>query len=279
MNYFLDTEFLEGTQKTFLGISKPTIDLISIGLVCENGNKYYAISKDFNLKEAWNRYDLKVNKDYKPSFGGGLDGHYNPKFIREYWIRENVLKPIYDELFMKIVSDDNMLTGDEYVYFTYSNFKTLIKRYGKTNKQIGTEIKDFIYKTTTNLSFQSTENQIKYWGKEVPIKFYGYYADYDWVVFCWLFGKMIDLPKGFPKYCIDLKQELDRRFPNGKYGTTVVIPKLVNGTLLAELSPKTKYKEINIKEHPNYPKQNNEHNALSDAKWNFELFQFLQDVS
>jgi hypothetical protein len=279
MNYFLDTEFLEGTQKTFLGISKPTIDLISIGLVCENGNKYYAISKDFNLKEAWNRYDLKVNKDYKPSFGGGLDGHYNPKFIREYWIRENVLKPIYDELFMKIVSDDNMLTGDEYVYFTYSNFKTLIKRYGKTNKQIGTEIKDFIYKTTTNLSFQSTKNQIKYWGKEVPIKFYGYYADYDWVVFCWLFGKMIDLPKGFPKYCIDLKQELDRRFPNGKYGTTVVIPKLVNGTLLAELSPKTEYKEINIKEHPNYPKQNNEHNALSDAKWNFELFQFLQDVS
>ena len=279
MNYFLDTEFLEGTQKTFLGISKPTIDLISIGLVCENGNKYYAISKDFNLKEAWNRYDLKVNKDYKPSFGGGLDGHYNPKFIREYWIRENVLKPIYDELFMKIVSDDNMLTGDEYVYFTYSNFKTLIKRYGKTNKQIGTEIKDFIYKTTTNLSFQSTENQIKYWGKEVPIKFYGYYADYDWVVFCWLFGKMIDLPKGFPKYCIDLKQELDRRFPNGKYGTTVVIPKLVNGTLLAELSPKTEYKEINIKEHPNYPKQKNEHNALSDAKWNFELFQFLQDVS
>lgn len=279
MNYFLDTEFLEGTQKTFLGISKPTIDLISIGLVCENGNKYYAISKDFNLKEAWNRYDLKVNKDYKPSFGGGLDGHYNPKFIREYWIRENVLKPIYDELFMKIVSDDNMLTGDEYVYFTYSNFKTLIKRYGKTNKQIGTEIKDFIYKTPTNLSFQSTENQIKYWGKEVPIKFYGYYADYDWVVFCWLFGKMIDLPKGFPKYCIDLKQELDRRFPNGKYGTTVVIPKLVNGTLLAELSPKTEYKEINIKEHPNYPKQNNEHNALSDAKWNFELFQFLQDVS
>lgn len=279
MNYFLDTEFLEGTQKTFLGISKPTIDLISIGLVCENGNKYYAISKDFNLKEAWNRYDLKVNKDYKPSFGGGLDGHYNPKFIREYWIRENVLKPIYDELFMKIVSDDNMLTGDEYVYFTYSNFKTLIKRYGKTNKQIGTEIKDFIYKIPTNLSFQSTENQIKYWGKEVPIKFYGYYADYDWVVFCWLFGKMIDLPKGFPKYCIDLKQELDRRFPNGKYGTTVVIPKLVNGTLLAELSPKTEYKEINIKEHPNYPKQNNEHNALSDAKWNFELFQFLQDVS
>ena len=89
---------------------------------------------------------------------------------------------------------------------------------------------------------------------------------------------MIDLPKGFPKYCIDLKQELDRRFPNGKYGTTVVIPKLVNGTLLAELSPKTEYKEINIKEHPNYPKQNNEHNALSDAYFNYNLYKFLQTI-
>lgn len=28
-----------------------------------------------------------------------------------------------------------------------------------------------------------------------------------------------------------------------------------------------------------YPKQTNEHNALSDAKWNFELFKFLQGVS
>lgn len=28
----------------------------------------------------------------------------------------------------------------------------------------------------------------------------------------------------------------------------------------------------------NYPKQNNEHNALADAKWNFELFKFLKKV-
>ena len=59
MNYFLDTEFLEGTQKTLFGKSKPTIDLISIGIVAEDGREYYAISKDFNLKEAWNRYDIK----------------------------------------------------------------------------------------------------------------------------------------------------------------------------------------------------------------------------
>ena len=55
MNYYIDTEFIEGKQKKqFLGFNlgetKPTIDLISIGVVCENGEEYYAISKDFNLK-------------------------------------------------------------------------------------------------------------------------------------------------------------------------------------------------------------------------------------
>ena len=58
--YFIDLEFLEGTQKKLFGETKPTIDLISIGIVCEDGREYYAISKDFNLKEAWNRYDLKI---------------------------------------------------------------------------------------------------------------------------------------------------------------------------------------------------------------------------
>jgi len=40
-------------------------------------------------------------------------------------------------------------------------------------------------------------------------EFYGYYCDYDWVVFCWLFGRMADLPKHFPMYCKDLKQYKD----------------------------------------------------------------------
>lgn len=37
-------------------------------------------------------------------------------------------------------------------------------------------------------------------------QFWAYFADYDWVVFCQLFGRMIDLPERFPKYCRDLKQ-------------------------------------------------------------------------
>jgi hypothetical protein len=36
--------------------------------------------------------------------------------------------------------------------------------------------------------------------------FIGYFADYDWVVFCSLFGRMVDLPSGFQMYCGDLKQ-------------------------------------------------------------------------
>lgn len=35
---------------------------------------------------------------------------------------------------------------------------------------------------------------------------WAYFADYDWVVFCQLFGRMVDLPKGMPMWCRDLKQ-------------------------------------------------------------------------
>lgn len=37
-------------------------------------------------------------------------------------------------------------------------------------------------------------------------EFWAYYADYDWVLMCQLFGRMIDLPKDWPKFCNDLKQ-------------------------------------------------------------------------
>ena len=37
-------------------------------------------------------------------------------------------------------------------------------------------------------------------------EFWAYYADYDWVVLCQLYGTMMDLPKGWPMFCMDLKQ-------------------------------------------------------------------------
>ena len=100
MKYFLDTEFLEGTQKKWFGETKPTLDLISIGIVAEDGREYYAISKDFNLKEAWNRYDL-VKYEFR-------DCGMTPIYKKVYWIRENVLKPIFIELRAKEVEEYNI---------------------------------------------------------------------------------------------------------------------------------------------------------------------------
>ena len=250
MKYFLDTEFLEGKQdKRFLGIkygeTKPTIDLISIGLVSEDGREYYAISKDFNLWEAWNRYDLEIQS-------GDMRNHF-PEGRKVYWIRENVLKPIFDELVFKytLIEDKAIQLRTTSGYnppykFNYKTFKKLIKLFGKSNKEIAEEILDFTgqYQDTGGLT-------------DLNPKFYAYYADYDWVVFCQLFGKMIDLPNGFPMYCIDLKQEMEESQIEN------------NGVWLIGSK---------IKTHPDYPKQINEHNALSDARWNKELYEFLNKI-
>lgn len=40
-------------------------------------------------------------------------------------------------------------------------------------------------------------------------EFWAYYADYDWVVLCQLYGRMIDLPDGWPMFCRDLQQDID----------------------------------------------------------------------
>ena len=275
--YFIDVKFLEGTQKTWFGHTKPTIDLISIGIVCEDGREYYAISKDFNLKEAWNRYYIK-----SMSGKGGIGENTHDKI---YWIRENVLKPIYNELTLHHTSANwyykNPHLGEKvndgrWLEFNYKSLKWLISKYGKSNKQIAEEIKefckpkllvkkgDYLGLGDTNNVYEITTNKL--YGGDVVEKtapeFYGYYSDYDWVVFCWLFGKMIDLPKGFPMYCIDLKQTLDEKINNYhvKVGT---IKKDFNSTL------------NDIKSFDSYPKQTNEHHALADARWNKQLYEFL----
>lgn len=43
MRYFIDTEFIEHKQ---------SIELISIGVVAENGREFYAVNEDFNAKRA-----------------------------------------------------------------------------------------------------------------------------------------------------------------------------------------------------------------------------------
>lgn len=259
MNYYYDTEFLEGTQdKRFLGFKygtiAHTIDLISIGIISEDGREYYAISKDFNMKEAWNRNDLDPNhkRNYKQK--------------DNYWIRENVLKPIFEEWKSDINSKiirlglPIALNGDE---FNYRNFKECIKSVGKSNKQIAEEVYDFCKPTRKfdiikpiTVSYTEIKNPV----------LYGYYSSYDHVALCWLFGKMIDLPKGFPMYTVDLKQMMDEKVENYS-------DHFSNGNESFE----TKLSWIKNKD--NYPKQENEHNALADARWNKKLHEFLIQVN
>ncbi len=68
---------------------------------------------------------------------------------------------------------------------------------------------------------------------------WAYYAPYDWVVFCQLFGTMMDLPKHFPRFIMDLKQ----------------LSVLVGS--------------------PRHQKKTG-HNALADAYWNRDIYMFLR---
>lgn len=158
MRYFIDTEFIES------GPYKP-VQLISIGIVCEDGRELYRQSSEFCSADA------------------------------SQWVRDNVLAQLDPR----------------------GEYHSL--------KEIAHAILEFVWPD------QERPNP----------EFWGYYADYDWVVFCQIFGTMMDLPDGFPMYCRDIKQLCDD------------------------------------KGNPKLPDQaSGEHNALADAKWNKVAWEFLQ---
>lgn len=74
-------------------------------------------------------------------------------------------------------------------------------------------------------------------------EFWAYYADYDWVVLCQLYGTMMDLPKGWPMYCRDVKQLCD----------SIGNPRLIKQDAVEE------------------------HNALSDALWTKQAWEWLSE--
>lgn len=39
------------------------------------------------------------------------------------------------------------------------------------------------------------------------IEFWGYFGAYDWLTFTQIFGGFLDLPRGWPQLCFDLRQE------------------------------------------------------------------------
>lgn len=252
MKYFLDQEFHHGFHKPLFGKKRHFIDLISIGIHAEDGRQYYAISNEFDLKKVW----------------------------KDALLRENVLKPIHSELRDKQGVDMFFMFHDLFVPFSYKSLKLLIKWHGKSNDQIAAEIFNFVnpdlgfhIESYSNAPFRDPDSYLSKLFKEHNVKefkehfyaqpeFYAYYADYDWVLFCSLFGKMINLPPGFPMYCKDLKQMLD------EVAST--------GIIFVDGKPATLEQRIaKLKHQEDYPQQYNEHNALADAKWNFQLYKFL----
>jgi 3' exoribonuclease, RNase T-like len=171
MKYWLDTEFIEDGE---------TIDLISIGIVAEDGRQYYAINYDCGFDKA------------------------------SQWVQDNVL-----------------------IYLPFKPLK-LNPGYGQSGEFIDTGVwrrRQFIAKDIAR--FIHDDN----------VEIWAYYADYDWVVFCQLFGTMMNLPKNFPMYCRDIKQECDR----------ISNPKLPN-------------------------QESDKHHALNDAIWCKVAWEYLQSI-
>ena len=196
MNFFLDTEFYEAPG---------VLDLISIGIVDDEGAEFYAVSNEFYRDRAW------------------LDS----------WVRENVLRPIFEDMLEELRKDPDLIslfpidpygTGQE---FNVTNFNYLIEYFGQSRQDIAADVRRFCLDDSR--------------GND-PISFYGYYANYDWVLFCWLFGRMVDLPKRFPMFCMDLKQMMVDRGLSSEWKDEFV------------------------------PDPAGEHNALKDAAWNKKLF-------
>jgi hypothetical protein len=76
---------------------------------------------------------------------------------------------------------------------------------------------------------------------EADIEYWAWFAAYDHVVLSQLFGRMLDLPMGFPMYTNDIKQEHRRLgYPR--------IPEQAQGA----------------------------HNALEDARWNMDTLHYLE---
>lgn len=142
--YFLDAEFIEDGKRR-------TIDLISIGIVSEDGREYYACNDECDLSKANDWVKVNVLPSLPSKHIGVNPG--NPDVSPS--VRQDILR-----------------------------WKTL----------------DMI--TQDILKFCSPPK----YGKTMHPIFWGEFSSYDWVVFCWIFGSMIDLPRNFPMRCRDVVQ-------------------------------------------------------------------------
>jgi hypothetical protein len=148
MKIFYDSEFLES------GPDGP-VRLISIGLVREDGQEYYAVSEDATKR--------KLRRRIK----------------RNDWLMANVVPSL-----PKFHGDANLTAPGRWL-FNYSD-PCVKPRY-----VIAREVRDLV---------------LEY----VSPQLWADWCSYDHVVMCQLFGRMIDLPSGFPMFTNDLRQVVAR---------------------------------------------------------------------
>lgn len=258
MNYYFDCSFNDGFRKSLIREKKYFIDLISIGIAAEDGREYYAISKDFNLKVAWNTHGIK----------GGE---------KIYSLRERILKPIYNELASKhILGGSQTIRDTRLLEFDYPSLKFLLKKYGRTSKEIAEDIMLFVWKDTwkkwvgpRNEFFQRGR---KYgWYEDTPIEFYSYNPIHDWMLLCSVFGGEDSLPYDFHRYnCSrDLKQILYDLVTARRNNAAITSPDINVASFDSYL--------LALRHHPDYPNKADtqaEH-SMVEARWNKRLHEFL----
>lgn len=178
MQYFMDTEFIEDGK---------TIDLISIAIVSEDSREYYAINSDCDLKKAneWVKDNVipQLPERYPQSPWDG--GSFN------HWQLSKLWKP-KEQIKREVAS----FLGCRYNY----SLSICENRW----QRLLYNIIPFFMLDLFQIQLIKIKFELNH-GIEEP-EFIGDCCSYDWVVFCQLFGKMIDLPKGFPMYINDIQQ-------------------------------------------------------------------------
>lgn len=185
MRIFYDTEFLEW------GPAHP-IDLISIGMVREDGAEYYAISGEFDIEAVLEHDWLRANVwPYLPqieSANGGLFYRRDEAKAAPVWLDED-----HPDV--------------------------------KPRAQLAAEVAAFVL-------------------AEPNPQLWAYYGAYDHVALCQLFGRMVDLPDGFPMWTADLKQRM---------------------------------RDLGVGRDELPEQDAREHHALSDARWVRDTMVYLDD--
>lgn len=288
--YFLDFEFSEGFRKPLSWL--PTlgrfnkkqwfIEMISLGLTCEDGRQYYAINKDFHpswandwvkenvLTQLPSRYEVLT----PAMFVVQPMGENEPRLVEN--VRPNPvykdIKQIALDVFNFVNENTGNLPHEEFISqligdpaepsAAFAQWKLTHNAKVVEDKQV-----DKASGVTT-----ARVNQMFYAQPE----FYGYFCDYDWVLFATMWGTMMQLPQGFPMYCRDTKQMLDDMVTEVtlRYFKSIEankdIPFNRNRDEMWELNLKA------FKENKDYPTNSANHNALADAVWIQNLFTFIQ---